>query len=61
MSGLVPLNAGYVVSMRRARLNVLVLLHPALAGESPTCILHEGTHPVTSAIGVSHTACRAKF
>ena len=39
-----PLNAGYAVSVRRTRLNVLVLLTPALAWESPTCILHEGMH-----------------
>ena len=44
MSGFVPLNAGYIVSVRRTRLNVLVLLILALVGESPTCILHEGTH-----------------
>ena len=30
--------------MLRTRLNVLVLLTLALAGESPTCILHEGIH-----------------
>ena len=42
--GFVPLNAGYTVSVRRTRLNVLVLLTLALAGESPTCILHEGIH-----------------
>ena len=34
----------YVVSVRRTRLNVLVLLTLALAGESPTCVLHEGMH-----------------
>ena len=41
MSGFVPLNAGYyaVVSVRRTRFKVLVLLILALAGESPTCIL----------------------
>ena len=44
MSGFVPLNAGYTVSVRRTRLNVLVLLTLAIAGESPTCILHEGIH-----------------
>ena len=44
MSGVVPLNAGYTVSVRRTRLNVLVLLTLALAVESPTCILHEGIH-----------------
>ena len=44
MSGFVPLNAGYTVSVRRTKLNVLVLLTLALAGESPTCILHEGIH-----------------
>ena len=39
------LNAGYtIVFGRRTRLNVLVLLTLALAGESPTCILHEGIH-----------------
>ena len=40
----VPLNTGYTVSVRRTRLNILVLLTLALAGESPTCILHEGMH-----------------
>ena len=57
----VPLNAGYMVSVRRTRLDVLGLLTLALAGESPTCILHEGTHPVTRAIEVSNAACKAKF
>ena len=65
MSGFVPLNAGYTVSVRRTRSNVLVLLVLALAGESPTCILHEGilgyTHPVAHAIEVSHAACKAEF
>ena len=41
MSRFVPLNAGCIVSVRRTRLNVLVLLTLALAGESPTCILYE--------------------
>ena len=58
MSRFVPLNAGYTVSVRRTRLNVLVLLTLAIAGESPTCILHEDTHPVTRAIEVSHAACK---
>ena len=47
MSGFVPLNAGYTVSVRRTRLNLLILLilsTLALAGESLTCILHEGIH-----------------
>ena len=44
LSGFVSLNAGYTVSVRRTRLNVLVLLTLALAGESPTCVLHEGMH-----------------
>ena len=44
MSSFVPLNAGYTVSVRRTRLNVLVLLTLALAGESSTCTLHEGIH-----------------
>ena len=61
MSGFVPFNAGYTVAVRRARLNVLVLLTLALAGESPTCILHDGTPPVTRAIEVSHAACEAEF
>ena len=50
MFGFVPLNAGYTVytvSVRRTRLNVLVLLTLALAGESPI----EG----------SHAACKAEF
>ena len=38
MSGFVPLNAGYAVSVRRARLNVLGLLTLALAGEVVKCI-----------------------
>ena len=61
MSGFVPLDAGYTVSVGITRLNVLVLLTLALAGESPTCILHEGTHPVLRAIEVSHAACKAEF
>ena len=44
MSGFVPLDAGYTVSVRRTRLSVLVILTLALARESPTCILHEGIH-----------------
>ena len=37
-----PRHAGYyTVSVRRTRLKALVLLTLALAGESPTCILHE--------------------
>ena len=56
MSGFVPLNAGYTVSVRRTRLDVLVLWTLALAGESPACTLHEGIHPpVTRAIEASHT------
>ena len=47
--------------MRRTRLNVLVLLTLARAGESPTCILHGGTHPVTRRIELLHAACKAKF
>ena len=54
---LYPSMRNYTASVRRARLNVLVLLTLALlAGESPTYILHEGTHPVTRAIEVSHVA-----
>ena len=56
MSGFVPLDAGYTVSVRKTRLNVLVLLSLAIAGESLTCIFHEGTHTVTHAIEVSHAA-----
>ena len=44
MSGFVPLNAGYTVSVRRTRLSVSVLSALALAGKSPTCLLHEGRH-----------------
>ena len=40
----VPLNAGYTVSVRRTRLDALVLSTLAFAGESPTCILHEGVY-----------------
>ena len=58
MSDFVPRNAGYTVSVRRIRLDVLILLTLALAGESPTCILHEGIHLVTRAIEVSHAACK---
>ena len=54
MFGVVPLNAGYTVSVPRTRFNVLVLLTLAVAGESPTCILHEGTHPVSRAIEESN-------
>ena len=53
MSGFVPLNAGYTISVCRTRLDVLVLLTLVLSGEPPTCILHEGTHPVTRAIEVT--------
>ena len=38
---------GHIVSVRRTRLNVFVLLTLLallLAGESPTCILHEDVH-----------------
>ena len=56
-----PPHADYTVSVRRTGLNVLVLLTLALAGESPTYILHEGTHPVIRAIEVSHAACKAEF
>ena len=52
-----PPHAGYTVSLRRTRLNVFFLLTLASAGESPTCILHEGTHPIIRAIEVSHAAC----
>ena len=44
VSVFVLLNAGYTVSVRGTVLNVLVLLTLASAGESLTCILHEGTH-----------------
>ena len=37
-------NVGNIVSVCRTRLNVSVLLTLPLAGESPTCILHEGIH-----------------
>ena len=64
ISVFVPLNAGFGVSVRRTRLNVLVLLTLASAGESPTCVLHEDilfpppTPPpaITRAIDVSHVA-----
>ena len=42
MSVFVPLDAGHTVSVRRTKLNVLVLLTLVLTGDSPTCILHEG-------------------
>ena len=61
MFGFVLLNAGYTVSVRMTRLNVLVTLTLAFAGESPTDILHEGIHPVTRAIEVPHAACKAEF
>ena len=51
----VALNAGYTVSVRRTRLNVLVLLTLALAGESPTCTLHEGIHIPYHARSKYHT------
>ena len=44
MSVFVHLKAGYTVYVRRERLNVWVLLTLALAGESPTFILHEGIY-----------------
>ena len=58
---LCPPHAGNTVSVRTTKLNVLVLLTLAKAGESPTCILHERTHPVIYAIEVSHAACKAEF
>ena len=60
-----PLNAGYTVSVRRTRLNVLlirlivlVLLTLALAGESVADLYPSRgyTHPVTRAVEVSHAA-----
>ena len=50
MPSSITLNAGHRVSVRRTRLNVLVLLTLALAGESPTCPSREYKHPVTRAI-----------
>ena len=44
MSGFVPFYVGYKVSVSITRLNVIALLNLALAGESPTYILHEGIH-----------------
>ena len=44
MSGFAPLNAGYTVSVRRTRMNDLVLSTLARTGESPTCIFHESIH-----------------
>ena len=41
--------------------SIIVLLTLALAGEPPTCILHEGIHPVTRAIEVTHAAYKAEF
>ena len=42
MSGFVPVNAGYTVSVRRTRMTVFVLLTMVFAGDSPICILHQG-------------------
>ena len=62
MSGFVPLYAGYTVSVRRTRLNVLVLSILALAGEFTDLYPSRGyTHPVTRAIEVSHATCKAEF
>ena len=62
MSGFVPLNAGYTVSMRSKRLNVLVLLAIALAGEALTCFFSRGySHPETRAIEVSHEVRKSSF
>ena len=55
MSGFVPLDAGYTVSVRGTILSVLVLLTLALAGESPTCILHEGTPRNTRDRSTTHS------
>ena len=55
MSGFVPLNAGYTVSVRGTRLNVVVLLTLELARESPTCILHEGIYTPYHARSKYHT------
>ena len=63
MSGIVPLNAGYTVSVRRTRLNLIVLLILEIAEGGHRPVFHEGTHPVTRAIEVSHShaACKAEF
>ena len=68
MSGFVPLTRvnNIVYSFRAQdkaeRLTAVLLTLELLAGESPTCVLHdEGTHPVIRAIEVSHAACKADF
>ena len=55
MSGFAPLDAGYTVSVRRTRLDVLVFLTLALAGGSPTYILYEGMHTPQHARSKYHT------
>ena len=44
-----------VKQLRKARWNVLVLLALGSAEESPTCILHEGTHTPQHAQSKNHT------
>ena len=63
ISGFVPLNAGYTVSVRRTRLDVLILLTLALISRGVTDMYPSRgyTHPVTRAIEVSHAACKAEF
>ena len=41
--------------------NISGIYMALLAGESPTCILHESTHPIIRAIEVSHAAFKAEF
>ena len=64
--GFVPLSAGYTVSVRRTRLDVLVPSIPASAGGVTTGILHEGIHPpvtraIESIIHYLYAACKAEF
>ena len=62
MSVFAPLNAGYTVSARRTRLNVLVPVDPGIS-RGVTDLYHSRgyTHPATHAIEVSHAACKYEF
>ena len=63
MSGFVPLNAGYTVSVVQNKAECVGPVDPGISKGVwlPTCILHEGAPPRNLAIEVSHAACKAEF
>ena len=65
MSGFVPLKAGYIVSVRKTRLNERrSLVDPGISrGVTDLYPVREYIHPVARAIEVSHlhAACKAEF